>query len=84
MALDGVRQTPVETRAHCGVVFAELRNDPLLTFLHDEKSRAAPKHECHGTDQAQANARTFGVGIEAWGTALVSRTATTAIATKQA
>ena len=42
VALDGIRQAPIETSTDGRPVLAKLRDDGLLTLLHDEKSSAQP------------------------------------------
>jgi hypothetical protein len=64
MALDRVRQAPVETRAHGGLVAAELRDDGLLAFLHDEEAGTQPDQDHDRCDEARADARAFHVGLE--------------------
>jgi hypothetical protein len=62
MALDGVRQAPVDACAHGALVLAELGDDGLLAFLHDEDARAHPDDEGDARDQAHAHARAAHVG----------------------
>ena len=52
--LNGVRQTPVKTSAHGGLVFAKLCNDSLLTLLHNEKPCAHPDEDEGAQNDADA------------------------------
>src|SRR5690606_29206421 len=65
MALHGVWQAPVEARAHGAVVAAELRDDGLLAFLHDEEAGAQPDEHRDADDEARAETGGLGVGVEA-------------------
>src|SRR5256885_9350907 len=56
MALDRVRQPPVDAGAHRALVLAELGDDGLLAFLDDEDARAHPDDEGNAGDQAHAHA----------------------------
>src|SRR4051812_16996056 len=64
MALDRVRQAPIEARADRGLVAPELRDDGLLAFLHDEEAGAQPDQHHHRGHQARADARAFHVRLE--------------------
>ncbi|WP_240651415.1 MULTISPECIES: hypothetical protein [unclassified Variovorax] len=65
MALDGVRQTPVETSTHGALVAAELGDDSLLAFVHDEEAGAEPDQDGHRGHEADAEARVLHVGLVA-------------------
>ena len=62
--LDGVRQTPVETRSHRCVVFAELRNNRLLALLHNEKTSAQPDQYSNPGNQASTDTSAFHVRLK--------------------
>ena len=47
MALNWVRQTPVEARAHRGFVTTKLGDHGLLAFLHNEETGAQPDQKNH-------------------------------------
>src|SRR6185369_8491473 len=64
VALDRVRQAPVEARADGGAVLAEARDHGLLAFLHDEDAGAHPDHHHHDRDQAGADAGALHVRLE--------------------
>ena len=64
MALDRVRQAPVEAGAHGGLVAAELGDHGLLAFLHDEEAGAQPDQHHHRGHQAGADAGALHVGLE--------------------
>jgi hypothetical protein len=64
VALDRVRQPPVEAGAHGGAVASEARDHRLLAFLHDEDAGAHPDHDHDDGDQAGAHARALHVGLE--------------------
>src|SRR6185295_5191637 len=64
VALDRVRQPPVEAGAHGGAVASEARDDRLLAFLHDEDAGAHPDHHHHDRDQAGAHPGALHVGLE--------------------
>ncbi len=64
MALDRVRQAPAETGAHGVLVFAELGDDGLLAFLHDEETGAEPDKHHDRPDQTDADAGAFHVGLK--------------------
>ncbi|MPM16956.1 hypothetical protein SDC9_63338 [bioreactor metagenome] len=81
MSLNGIWQTPVQTGIHGGMVFAELGDDSLLAFLHDEHAGAQPDHGRHGSDHANANASALHARLEAAVTAVVG--ALVAAAAKQ-
>jgi hypothetical protein len=75
MALNRVRQTPIETSASGGFEAPELGDDGLLPFLDNEKSGAQPNQCSHGSDDDQAKAGIFHVGLEATATWAASATA---------
>ena len=55
MALNGIRQTPIEARSDGFFVASELGDDRLLAFLHNEEARAQPnqrRDQQHGQDSA--------------------------------
>ncbi|MCY1548447.1 hypothetical protein D9M68_845590 [compost metagenome] len=87
MALDGVRQAPVETGTHGAAVLAKLRDDGLLALLHDEEAGAQPD-QCRDADnEARTNAGGLGAGVEIGHTAAtgtVATTLTTALFAQQA
>ena len=56
MSLHRIRQAPVETRAHRRLVFAELGDHRLLTFLDDEKPGAKPNQQGHRRNHTQTDA----------------------------
>ena len=61
LPLNGPGQPPVQARVHHGgVVPAELGDDGVLPFLHDEKARAQPHERGCARQQGQARARAAG------------------------
>ena len=64
VALNRVRQTPIKACAYRGVVFTKLRNDGLLSLLHNEKAGAQPDQHSYASYQARTNAGTFHVWLK--------------------
>ena len=65
MALNGVRQAPVETRTHGALVLAKLGDDGLLAFLDDEEACAHPDHKHNARNQADTDPGTLHVWLKA-------------------
>lgn len=56
VALDGIRQAPVEAGIDRRLVAAELRHHGLLAFVHDEEAGPEPDENAHRRHQAEAEA----------------------------
>src|SRR5690606_25187224 len=64
VALDRIRQAPVEARAHGRLVAAELGDHGLLAFLHDEEAGPQPDQHDDRGDEAGADAGALHVRLE--------------------
>ena len=87
MALDRIRQPPVEARTHRAPVLPEPGDDRLLAFLHDEEPGGEPDQRRNDRDDHQGLARIAHVRLEppsARGRRRSTTPATTATATEQA
>ena len=65
MALNRIRQAPIETRAHGALVLSELGNDGLLTFLHDKEAGAHPDHKRDTGNQTDTDTCAFHIWLKA-------------------
>ena len=65
MALNRIRQAPIETRAHGALVLSELGNDGLLTFLHDKEAGAHPDHKGDTGNQTDTDTCAFHIWLKA-------------------
>jgi hypothetical protein len=66
------------------VVFAELCDDGLLTFLHNEEARTQPNQKGYGANQPCAYACGFGVRLVATATSTARTAAAATLTTKEA
>ncbi|KAG0735993.1 hypothetical protein G6F24_018519 [Rhizopus arrhizus] len=58
LALNGIRQAPLETGLRRALVFAELGHNRDLAFLHDVEAASRPDAPRHQGNDAPAEART--------------------------
>ena len=83
VALDRIRQAPVEAGRFCPLVFTELRDDRLLPLVDDEEPGAQPDQDGDCSDQPSPQTGAFHVRLKSAGAATPAATGI-ATAAKQA
>jgi hypothetical protein len=65
MALNGVRNAPIETGTCCAVVSAKLGDDGLLTLLNDKEAGSKPNKHRYSRDYDKKASDLLEIGVKA-------------------